>query len=233
MGNKTTKLDGLLEQAVRAQRDLSKLEGTHKLSFAGFQREASVIAGCDVGRIEQLERDLNERPGVDAAQAFVRRLSREFAEPRFPRPHPNAGKLSRIFGSEQADSQLAQLRATVAEAQVVAIRMTHKKHGDAVFGTVEDWRKHEEQTARLRETLQTLYAEMRTAYTGADVVIDVSYPAVTPSERGRGLCRLSFRQAEGISPATPDWPQQIIADAVANAPKKKPKREHLANAKAA
>ena len=227
MGNKTTKLDGLLEQAVRAQRDLSKLEGTHKLSFAGFQREASVIAGCDVGRIEQLERDLNERPGVDAAQAFVRRLSREFAEPRFPRPHPDAGKLSRIFGSEQADSQLAQLRATVAEAQVVAIRMTHKKHGDAVFGTVEDWRKHEEQTAKLRETLQTLYAEMRTAYTGADVVIDVSYPAVTPSERGRGLCRLSFRQAEGISPAMPAWPQKLTLDAVAN-PSRKRARERLA-----
>ena len=217
-----TALDTLIAEAAKVRNGLTKLEQTQKLSYAGFMREALQIAGVDLKRIKQLEKDLNERPGVDAAQSFVRKLSREFAETRWPRPHPDAGKLSRIFGSEQADSQLAQLRATTAEAQVVAVRAAHERHGASVFGEIEDWDRHEKETNDLRETLHGLYEQMREVVCGLDLEIDVG--TLLPDEQKRGLAHVSFCRNRDVNFADPGWPERLVEDAL-TIPFRKPKRE--------
>ena len=111
-----------------------------------------------------------------------------------------------------------------------ATKVAPKVVGDCRSGITEG------ETTSLRGKLDDTYAEMRDAFSGADVVIDASRESLLPDEIARGLCRVSFVRCPSIGPSMPDWPMQLVQAVAANAFTKrtgKGKREHLGDAEVA
>ena len=117
---------------------------------------------------------------------------------------------------------LTGLGATVAEAIAVAVIRLHKKFGDDAFGNIKNWDTYERESNDLRDRLAEIYEVMQVAFSGED--LDMTNEGLFQDERARGLCKVSFKRAPGISPSMGDWPTQIIADAMAP-PFRSPKRE--------
>ncbi len=123
-------------------------------------------------------------------------------------------------------ARVMPIMSTLPEAMALAVMRLHQRFGDEPFGSIKNWDRHEKETTTLRDRLAVIHEEMLTAYSGADIIIDTSTTAVTAEEKGRGLCRISFRLAEGLSPQMGDWPRELVAAVAANTPKK-PKRVRM------
>lgn len=226
MAKKSTKLDTLINEAVGILPELEKLDANRKLSFPAFMAEGLQLAGVTEKRIDVVEKIIAEKHGTEHIQAFLRRYSKALSEPNnYPQPVPDPSRPLRIYGSEDLMGQMGQFQILAGELQCLAIKVAFERFGPECFGQVENRAEHEKRTSDLRAKLNAIYEEMLTAYSGADIVIDSSPSAVNQEERRRGLCRISFKRAEGLSPQMDNWPEQLIADAVANTPK--PKRERM------
>ena len=230
MSRKATKLDTLIDEAVVIVQKLEGLDHDRKLTYPAFLKEAIAVAETTIEKVNKLNNELEQRPGTLHAQQFVSKLVKVFREPNYPRCPSNPGRVLNAYGSNEAFQELTGIGATVAQAMAVAIIRVHERFGDEAFGIIKNWNAYDKEYTTHRDRLSTLHEEMRSACTNADLAFDDTHPAVLPSERARGLCRVSFKRAAGISPSMGDWPQQIIADAVANVPKSKPKRERITRA---
>ena len=135
----------------------------------------------------------------------------------------------RHYGSEELLPQAAQFQILAGELQALAVVVAHERFGPECFGQVSNLEEHQRTTAKLRETLHGLYEQMRGAFCGSDLTIDMSEDRLLPDERKRGLAHVSFRKAPDVILADPDWPTQLVQDAMA-APSHKPKRERITKA---
>lgn len=226
--NKPTKLDELIEQAADLVGELAALDADRKLTFKAFFAEALAVADVDEKRIAEVKKIIDERPGTEAIRIFLRRYSKALSEPTHPRPSADANRVLRIYGSEVLLGEATAFGIRAGELQALSVRVCFERYGEAAFGPVENRADHEKKTTTARSRLEAIHEEMRAACANVDLEYDDSYPAVLPSERARGLSKISFRRAKGISPSMGDWPQQIIADAVAAASRKsKRPREKL------
>ncbi len=226
-----TQLDNLINKGADALRKLHRLEsgpGARKLTADSFEAEALKIANVTPERIDEIEKLLETAHGADSIRAFIRRLGKELSTQNYVRPFPDPSKACRIFGHSNLDGQAGQHGIKAGELQVLAVRACRTRFGDDVFGEVKDLTKHERKVEALREKLDGIYAEMRSAFSGDDVVIDASAESLLPNERARGLARVTFRRAPGLTPAHSDWPQKLIADCEAPVPRPRPSLESVA-----
>lgn len=219
-----SKLDTLITEAVDLTRVLETLNAHRKLRYSAFFAEALEIAECDSARIADVKKTIYEKPGTEAIQIFLRRYSKALSEPNYPGPAKDANRVLRIYGSQELLPESTQFGIWAGELQALSVRMCHERFGDTAFGTVENRADHDKKTLAARTRLEAIHEEMRTVVTGADLDYDDTMPAVLPSQRAAGLCKVSFRRAPDLSPSMGDWPTQIIADA-GTIPFKKPKRE--------
>ena len=230
MADKATRLDSLIAEAVALILELQQLEGSRKLSFKSFFAEALKIAECDAKRITEVKTIVYERHGTEHIQAFVRRYSKMISESAYPQPVLDPSRPCRIYGSDELLGQMGQFTILAGELQALAVKIAHERFGDSVFGTVENRAEHEKQTTSLRGRLNTIYGQMRSDVSGAD--LETSQQDLLPDEIARGLCRTSFKRAPSVGPHQGDWPRELVLAVAANK-QTKPTRERLANAKAA
>ena len=219
-----TKLDELVEQGVELTRELELLDADRKLSYVAFLKEALAIAGITEKRIGEVQKILAVKPGTDSIRRFVRRLAMEFRETRFPRPFDDPSKAARIYGSPELGDEMAQQSIKVGEIQCVAVLACKERFGKEVFGGVTDWRGHQKKTLEARQRLDLIYEQMPNAQTGEDVTYTDAYPAVLPSEKKGGLCKVTFNKWPSLSPSMGDWRRLMILEATANPPKSKRQR---------
>ena len=219
-----SKLDTLITEAVGLTRELETLNADSHLTYKAFFAEALQIADCDEKRIAAIKKVVYEKHGTEHIQAYLRRYSKTLIGRHYPYPALDPSRTLRIYGSEELLGQMGQHQILAGELQALAIRVCHERYGDTAFGGVENRADHKKKTEDARTRLAAIYAEMRNVVCGTDLIYDDTYPAVLPSQREAGLCKVSFKRAPGISPSFGDWPTQIIADAMAP-PFKKPKQE--------
>lgn len=224
-----SKLDELIAEAAGIVQQLERLGQNRKLTASAFLDEAITLADTTREDVEKLALDLDTKPGLDPARAFVSKLVRVFRESTYPRCPRDPGKVLNCYGSDAAFQALTSLGATVAQAMAVAVMRVHQKFGNDVFGMIADWDRYEKETTDLRDRLAGIYEEMKDAVSGAD--LDTSQEGLFQDEIARGLSRTRFRKAPGIGPHHGDWPRELV-QAVATA-SKKPKRERMGGRKKA
>ena len=156
-----------------------------------------------------LRRKLERRP-MPEAQAFIRQLMTVIRGPHFPRPHSDVAKLVNVYGGTSSAQQLLSAGGTPAQAQALAVKQAYARFGKEAFGRVDDFDTHQAEIARMRNEVEGIYEQMRTAMAGTDLNIDTS--KLTATERASGLARVTFRRAPAVSPAQPDWPRLLIED---------------------
>ena len=225
MGNKTTKLDTLIAEAVGLTRELENLNADSKLSFKAFFAEALHIADCDEKRLAVVEGLIKKNRGTESIQIFLRRYAKVLSESSYPRPSDDANRVLRIYGSEELLPEATQYGIKAGELQALAVCVCFDRYGDQAFGKVVDRANHEKKTSTARTRLESIHEEMRRACTNNDLIFDDTYPAVLPSQKEAGLCKVSFKRAPDISPSMGDWPRELVA---ASAPK--PTRARLTKA---
>lgn len=226
-----TKLDELVERAADLLVELSELDSDRKLSYQGFLKMALTIAECDEKRIAVVKKLVYEKPGTEAIQVFVRRVSKLFSQAVYTQPFLDPGRPARIYGSEELAGQLGQHQITVGEVQALCVMVAFQRFGEMAFGPVENQEHHERRSAMIRETLHGLYEKMKDAVSGLD--LDTTTGGLFQDEIARGLSRTTFKRLPSLSPNHGDWPRELVA-AVANAPRKqKRERERLRRMKAA
>ena len=227
---KFSALGELVDEAATVVQKLQKLDQNRKLTYAAFLAEAINLADTTREGVDKLDADLDSKFGMDSARSFVAKLVRVFREPLYPRCPTNTGKVLNAYGSSEAFPELTGIGATVAMAMAVAVLRVHRKYGDEAFGVIENWDTYEKESTDLRDRIATIYEQMREVVSGKDLIIDVSEDRLFPDERKRGLAHVSFNLARDINLSENEWPQQLVADAVANAPAPKVKREKLTKA---
>ena len=159
-------------------------------------------------RLAELQ-DEARHPAAAMVAKFVDRMARELRERNWPRAVPREKFLKCVgaYGQPELEAQLALIGYNVGEAIALATKRAAKRWPEN-FGPVTDWDPHRERTDALRGTLEGLYAEMRRAYSAADLVHDTE--SVTPSDRDKGLVRVVFRRAPNLHLGMVDWPQQVV-----------------------
>ena len=228
MANKPTPLDALIGKAVGIVQQLERMDQKKKLTFGAFLDDAISLAGTTREKVEKLGVDLDTKPGMDPARAFVSKLVRVFREPNYPRCPRDSGKVLNCYGSSEAFQALTSLGATVGEAMAVAVLRVHKKFGDDAFGAIKNLNKYVKEYTTHRERIAAIYGEMKDVVSGADLAW--SQEGLFQDEIARGLGRTTFKRAPAIGPHHGDWPRELVA-ACAKAPKTK--RETLPKTKAA
>jgi hypothetical protein len=232
MNGSGTSLDRL---AVSASLIIFELESKHrrpKLTPGAFINEAMRIGNTDIQRIGKLEEVLAQQvSGSGSIRAWIRTLSKLFLE-SFSEPHPDIPKMARSYGSQDLLAELNSLNFSLGDAYALASQHAANLDPDR-FGNCESHEQLIDKPNRLRAKLNSIYDEMRSACTLADLLIDESI--ASPSERDRGLVHISFRRApshwewerteasdqpqkvlrRGVLLNSPDWPEQLARNALA------------------
>lgn len=226
-GDKT--FGGLLDDATDTAMELKRAQAKPKLTSDAFLRDALLIAQCNEARLNEIEQALdNPHAATGALKAFIRRLVGAFRGKNFSRPTPEPSKLLRAYGSEDANAQISQIRSTIAEIQAYSVRECVGIHEDC-FGPVEDFVEYQAAVEKLTKKLDQLYAKMAGAWSGMDVEIDFN---LTPDDRRRGLCRISFKRAPDIDPGMDDWPQKMVEHALAKFERTEPREQAMTSSAA-
>lgn len=209
MSKDRTRLDKIIAAALRAKRELRKLEsGGRKLTFPAFQAMALEIADTTEAKINKLETRLANANGADNVRAYVRRLAKAISEPTIPRPFPDAAKAARVYGFEELAGEMGVFRTNAAELQVLAARAAWARYGDRVFGSVDDLARFEERESDLRSALVDLCNQMRDAVSGADLIM--ASTDLPPDQRRAGLVKMTFRRAPDVLMSSDDWPLRLL-----------------------
>lgn len=212
---KATELDTLITEGADLNRVMDDLNANRKLTFRAFLKEALEIAKCTEKRLDEIERLISD--ATPHIRAFLRRYSKALSDLRhYPSPPENVLRVVRVHGEEETLPEATSEGIRAGELAALAVRICHNRFGDTAFGIVTDRHANAKKYDQTLERLEAIYAEMQEVVCGADLIYDESYPAVLPSQREAGLCKVSFRRASGISPSFGDWPQQLIQDAIAN-----------------
>ena len=214
-----SKLDTLITEAVGVTRDLENLDSDRVLTYEAYMHEALHIADCDEKRIAVVKKIVFEKHGTEHIQSYLRRYAKTLTGRHYPYPAEDPSRTLRIYGSEELLGQMGQHQILAGELQALAIRVCQERYGEAAFGNVTDRAKHHKQTTEARSRLKDIHEEMREVVSGADLLYSDSYPAVLPSQKEAGLCRVSFKRAPDLSPSMGDWPTQIISAASFKSPK--------------
>lgn len=208
-----TALDKLIDEGAMLVQGLQDLDHKPKLTGSAFIREAAKIAGVSVHktaaidrRIARVQRRIAKAHGGDATRALVRTLARKFRGDNFPIPNPDAIRMVRLFGWDEAPAEITALGLTPSDIQLVAAAEAVRRWPEA-FGRVTDWEHRTANVAHIRERLGPLYSEMRSAWHTSDILFDLD---ITQNERDRGLVRLHFRRAPGVFLVADDWPEAVV-----------------------
>jgi len=203
-----TALEEILPRAVAITKKLKSHDNVRrKLTYEKFFETALAIAGCDEARIKALDALLAQTEGFEEAKGFLHRLERVMEQASWTSAINNGSKLVRAYGRETTLAEIVEVKATSAEFQALAVWRIYRRLGAAAFGPLQDLQKHDAKGAELRQQLQAIYREMRSALCGDD--IEFSDKGLLPALRDAGLCRAWFRNYPAVSPAG-DWPRLLV-----------------------
>jgi hypothetical protein len=164
--------DALVSEALEAERELRALT-PGKPSLRCFIAECLNRADANYGDVEEVkERLADPQFGINSGcAAFVRDLSRQVANGKFPGP-PERKRIGGLYFNQkdQAVMELGAKPERLFLLWVIAAEVAYQQQPD-VFGKVEDLAAHKARIAELEAKTKDLYAKFPSTWRHEDLWI--------------------------------------------------------------
>jgi hypothetical protein len=166
------KFDELVTEALAVEREIRALSGD-KPSLRCFIAECLTRSGESYEAVEQVKERLLELVfgRKSGCSAFVRDLTRQVANGRFPTP-PEAKRIGSLYFNQKDEAvmELGGEPKRLFSLWIISAELAHHQN-PGVFGTVEDIEKHKARLAELEEKRKELHKRIPTSWDNSDVVI--------------------------------------------------------------
>lgn len=166
------KFDELISETLAVERELRALSAD-KPSLRCFISECLTRSGESYEAVEQVKERLLEpvfekRSGCSA---FIRDLTRQIANGRFPAP-PEAKRIGSLYFNQKDEAvmELGGETRRLFSLWIIAAELAAQQNPE-VFGTVEDIEKHKARLAELEAKRKDLHKRIPTAWDNSDIIV--------------------------------------------------------------
>jgi hypothetical protein len=190
------KFDELIAETLVVERERRALSGD-KPSLRCFIAECLKRAGEDYSAVEQIKERMTEPVFAlkSGCSAFVRDLTRQIANGRFPAP-PEAKRVGSLYFNQKDEAvmELGGEPKRLFSLWVIAAELAYQQT-PGVFGNVEDLEKHKARLVELEARRAELYKSFPTTWKHDDLHIG----RITSD----GAALITFAKATGEVPVHP------------------------------
>lgn len=166
------RFDELVTEALAVEKELRALSGD-KPSLRCFISECLTRSGESYEAVEQAKERLLEPVfgRKSGCSAFVRDLTRQIANGRFPAP-PEAKRIGSLYFNQKDEAvmELGSRPERLFSLWVISAELAAQQ-SPGVFGTVEDLEKHKARLAELEAKRKDLHKRIPSAWDNSDIIV--------------------------------------------------------------
>ena len=204
-----SKLETLVREAAKATAEIERLGGMDTALTPKAYLAASLdVPGAAKAEVELLRTEI-EKPENSVLKGAIRRMAHTVKD--FKRSSPLVRARDILIG-DQALTVLARLRVTPASLFALCAEQLVAEQPRSFFGNATRVGEVDEKVEVEKGKLANLYAQIRTAWSGEDVRIEV----VTENHARDGLCRLTINFTGNAVYVGHDMPDHLVAWVRAN-----------------